>query len=118
MRLKYIQVGDFRNGNWKLRDIWEAERQQNGWLPLKAGEVALLVSMTGEQLLFLPALIDLDNGQLVLDTRRLQLRGTSWNPLRIKEYAEKARIELQGFKSFGEYYEKSREQKAQKRRRK
>ena len=113
LRLKYVTEADFRYGPWTLWKMWEAHRKQKRWLQLKAGEVALFVSKRGAQLLFFSATSELSDGRVVLDTHRLQLQGGTWNPLRIKEYAEKIGIDLQGLQGFEEHYKEAAERRAQ-----
>lgn len=115
MRLKYIDEADFRYGPWNLWEVWEAYRKKKRWAQLKEGEVVLFVSKRGSQLLFCWPTSELEDGQVVLDSRRLQLRGGTWSPLRIKEYAKRVRIDLLGLEDYEKYYEEARKRKAQRR---
>lgn len=111
MRLRDIYEANFHFGPWTLNEIWEAHRKKNKWPQLKMGEVTLLISKKREQLLFLSPTTKLSDGQVVLDTRRLSLKGVGWNPLRIKEYAAMVGIDLEGLKNFEEHYEALRMRK-------
>lgn len=67
---------------------------------LRKGEVMLLISFSENQVIWV--LGGLRYG--VLDTRRWRIPyGNSWNPLEIKDYAEKVNIELVGLKKFEEH---------------
>lgn len=115
IRLKCIIPADFRYGTRQLYLLWEEKRRRNGWAPLKVGEAALLVSISGDQLLFILPSERNSEGHLMISTRLVQFATrVQWNPLRLKEYADSAGLDLDphGLKRFEEHFVRMQQAKA------
>lgn len=63
-------------------------------------EVLVFVSQTYEQIDWIYGVMELDDGSLVLRSRKLRLMKGEWNILRIKEYAAKAGIKVSDWSVF------------------
>ncbi len=109
MRLKYIDTCSFqRSEATNFADL----KKKNKWV-LLPGEVACLVSMTGDQLVFVYGHRDADpnpddpNGVVfpVVHSERLRLSGRQkWNPMMLANYAAGVGMKLEGLKRFEEHY--------------
>jgi hypothetical protein len=104
--IKHILSADHRYGSRQMYLNWEERRRANGWSPLQGNEVALLVSITGDQLLFILPSFRNSEGHLTINVRPVQFESrVRWNPLRFKEYMDAANLALdpQALKRFEEY---------------
>ena len=102
MRLKYIESVNF--GASELTN-YRALAKRNKW-SLAKGEVACLVSLTGNQIVFVYAPTSGAAGEVLRSERvRLTSRGR-WNPLMLADYAEEVGLHLDGIAKFGEHYKR------------
>ena len=108
LRLKLIAHADFRKS--EETNFLELERANK--LPdLKRGDGVLLVSMSGNQLVFVEKIDEFETSTLsgkivrarVCASQRFRIRGTSWNPLMLQNYAERAGFKIPGIKRFESY---------------
>lgn len=106
MRLRLRQIfqdADFRQNELTL---WRHYKKKCAFEP-KAGDAVLLVSRSGNQLLFV---LNYSEGVAQKSTRerieslRFRLSGGYWNPLMIANYAAEVGIELEGIKRFEEAF--------------
>lgn len=105
MKLKYIDSVSFRQSEWTN---YKQLSRKLKW-ELRAGEVACLVSLTGDQIVFVYAPVMLDHPHIeatqCLRSERLRLTGKQrWNPLMLVNYAKQVGIELDGLKRFEDHY--------------
>ena len=104
MRLKYIDAVSFQCS--ELTNF-RALARRNKW-SLKAGEVACLVSLTGDQMLFVYAPTEHEvagQGLEVLRSERVRLTGKQrWSPSMLGDYAKSIGLPLEGIKLFEEAY--------------
>lgn len=72
----------------------------------RKGEAILLVSGSENQLVFVLSMSDITSTHgtecSVLDTRRLRLTRSTWNPLMLQNYANERGLHLEGFRRFEE----------------
>jgi hypothetical protein len=116
LRLKYIEKVDFRKNeftNFVETSVVGKGKKTKKRAPLKPGEVACLVSSSGNQIVFVyaPKLVAEDGGRgaeerPVLHSEKLRLTsGGRWHPLMLGTYAEQVGIKLEGIKLFEEHYD-------------
>lgn len=104
--IKHIISADHRYGSRQMYLNWEELRRANDWPSLKNNEVALLVSMSGDQLLFVLPTFRNSEGHLYINVRPVQFESrVKWNLRRFKEYLDAVGFELepQTLKRFEEY---------------
>lgn len=106
MRLKYIETCSFHKS--EMTNFFELSKK-NRW-KLSAGEVVLLISKGGDQLVFIYAADEaikdgVERPLKLLRSERLRLtHGGTWDPIMLSEYAEEAGIKLDGIHRFDDYY--------------
>ncbi len=116
MRLRFVKTCNFRQS--ELTNFVEIlgkhpEFATDGKFKLKTEDVVLLVSQTGNQLVFLynfDALTQ-ENGaeQKVLRSIRLRMPGGAhWNPLMLANYAKSVGIPLTGLKEYEDHIRDAR----------
>ena len=109
LRLKLIVHADFR----KSEKTNFLELQKSGKLPrLRKGEGVLFISKSNDQLVFVENIdefdVETDHGMRhakVVASQRFRISGTTWNPLMLQNYAERAGFKIPGIKRF-EWYMK------------
>jgi len=108
LRLKLIAHADFR----KSEETNFLELEKEGKLPnLRKGEGVLLISKSGNQLVFVEKIDEFETTTLggrvvrarVCASQRFRIHGTSWNPLMLQNYAERAGFKIPGIKRFESY---------------
>lgn len=105
MRLRLVAVVDFRRG---VPTHVQELRSINRWPTLGDRDVVLLISQTRSQLAFVyhDEKVHSSTGgdRVAVAHLRLQLdKSTPWNPLMLKNYAEKVGLDLLGLKKFEEF---------------
>lgn len=70
---------------------------------LKADDVVLLVSMTGNQLVFLHGFDTFEEKRVLRSTRLRISGGASWNPLMLVNYAKEVGLNITGIKAFEDH---------------
>jgi len=109
MRLKYIAHADFRKS--ERTNFLELKKARK--LPkLGKGDVVLLVSLSENQCVFVYGFTAFDaecnDGRErhveICRSERLRITGSRWNPLMIRNYAERVGIKIDGLKRFEDYY--------------
>ena len=108
LRLKLVAHVDFR----KSEETNFLELQKAGKLPpLRKGDGVLLISKSNNQLVFVEKIDEFNTettgGRIVkarvCASQRFRIRGTTWNPLMLQNYAERAGFKIPGIKRF-EWY--------------
>ena len=101
MRLKIIERVDFRKS--ELTNFTELVKRRR--LKLGPDDVALLISATGSQIVFVHR-IDTTEEFPVLRSMRLRFtnKNCSWNPTMLSEYIKELGLPLMGVKLFERYY--------------
>jgi hypothetical protein len=106
MRLRFVRTCNF--GKSELTNFIEIIAKHPEFhapkskFKLKADDVVLLVSMTGNQLVFLHG-FDVFDGRNVLRSTRLRVAGGHWNPLMLANYAKSVGIPLAGLKEYEDH---------------
>lgn len=106
MRLKYIDTCSFSKSEaTNFREL----SKKNKWRTLGPDECVLLVSMTGDQVVFVYQTRDVhwfeSRASEVVHSRRLRLDGRQkWNGTMLVNYAEMVGIKIDGLKRFEEHY--------------
>jgi hypothetical protein len=107
MRLRYVQTVHFGKSeltNWleillKKPEFGSAKSKAH----LRKDDVVLLVSKTGDQLVFLHG-FDLFEEQKILRSTRLRIAGgDKWNPLMLVNYAKSVGLKIDGLKTYEEH---------------
>jgi len=110
MRLRFVKTCNFRQS--ELTNFVEIlakhpEFAADGKFKLKLEDVVLLVSQTGNQLVFLynfDAFTDENGEKKVLRSVRLRMPGGArWNPLMLANYAKSVGIPLTGLKEYEDH---------------
>ena len=113
MRLKYIAYVDFRKS--ERTNFLELKKSKK--LPkLGKNDVVLLVSKSENQCVFVYGFVEFttedktgrERDVEICRSERLRIRGSSWNPLMIRNYAEHVNINIEGIKKFEDYYRDQR----------
>ena len=108
LRLKLIAHADFR----KSEETNFLELEKSGKLPpLKKGEGVLFISRSNNQLVFVEKIDEWEmrtsKGKVVrarvCASQRFRMRGTTWNPLMLQNYASRAGFKIPGIKRFESY---------------
>lgn len=108
LRLKLIAHADFR----KSEETNFLELEKSGKMPkLKKGEGVLFISMKQNQIVFVEKIdefeMETSRGRVVTArvcaSQRFRIHGTTWNPLMLQNYAERAGFKIPGIKRF-EWY--------------
>lgn len=92
---------DFRFNEFSIYESFRKSKRFPG--ELGSGEVFLFVSCTGNQLLWVLNVSQVDavgSQQSLIDTRRWRLSGSYWNPAMLANYAAEVGIELVGIRKF------------------
>lgn len=105
MRLRLVVTVDFRKS--ELTHLRDLQRLRPHLFDVKHGlrreDVILLVSTTGNQLVFVHN-FDHETKPPVVRSVRLRLTTqTPWNPLMLAEYARRVGLRLEGVKAFEEH---------------
>lgn len=109
MRLKYIAHADFRKS--ERTNFLELKKLKK--LPaLGKEDVVLLVSLSENQCVFVYGFVSYDTECVdgrerhveICRSERLRITGSRWNPLMIRNYAERVGISIDGLKRFEDYY--------------
>ena len=106
--LRQIETVDFRKNE---RTCWREFIAKHRNFVLRPDESLLLLSKSLNQLCFVYGTTKLDDvpgGLEILASVKFRISGGTWNPLRLKEYANEVGLELVGLKSFTQHYEASR----------
>lgn len=107
--MKYIAHADFRKS--ERTNYLELKKARK--LPkLGKNDVVLLVSMTENQCVFVYGFDTFDTEGTdgkerhveICRSERFRIKGTTWNPLMIRNYAEWAGLKIDGLKRFEDYY--------------
>ena len=114
IRLRLIQMDvDFR----KSEETNFLDLKKQGKIPkcLKKGDGILLVSKSGKQFVFVEPYVEYDStvtgGEVsILPSQRGRIRGGSWSPIMLSEYAREVGLTIEGIKRF-EWYFREREQR-------
>lgn len=114
MRLKRIAQADFRKSEaTNFNELPIAVRKN-----LKPGEVVMLVSGGGDQLVFVYPPTYTSNARsndcTMLASVRLRLKGSTWSPLMIVDYAKSVGIELIGLEDFARRFQRIIDQRIHK----
>jgi hypothetical protein len=108
-----VQDCDFRYNELTLFEKYRASKAYQG--DLRAGEAYLLVSRTGNQLVWVlryePEVQVLKTKRRRIETLRFRVSGGYWNPLMLANYASEVGIELEGIKRFEEAFAARKERK-------
>lgn len=116
MRLRVIQVADFRRSEKTNFDRFWRKRRRLNVLSLGPDDVVCFISQSHDQVVFVwkPAPVDLGKHRgkaregLVVRSQRLRLTPYVWEPLMLQNYANKMGIKLDGIKRFEEIMKKVR----------
>lgn len=107
MRLRYVQTVHF--GRSELTNFVEVLAKHPefgepaGKARLRGDDVVLLVSKTGNQLVFLYG-FDTFQDKKVLRSTRLRISGNArWNPLMLVDYAREVGIQLTGLRAYEDH---------------
>ncbi len=117
VRLKGVQFDtDFRKNELTNYDAYaKAKRLKKN--PLKANEVLLFISRSGNQLVWVLNVGEIETknknrrghfGRRMIDTRRWRIEGGCWNPAMLQNYANEVGLELVGFRRFEAKYADAR----------
>lgn len=105
LRLKLVAHADFR----KSEETNFLELEKSGELPsLRKGEGILLISKKQDQIVFVEKIDEFtttnSKGKViqarVVASQRFRIRGATWNPLMLQNYAERAGFKIPGIKRF------------------
>lgn len=102
---------DFRYGPITL---WDMARQDKRFPKrFSDGDVALMISKSRDQLLWVTTPTELDSHQgsrhyKIFDTRRMYIQGGTWHPWMLREYANEIGLDVVNVKSFEQQLEESR----------
>jgi len=100
MRLRLIERVDFRKS--ELSNYLEHVKDKDK--KLGKDDVALFISQSGNQLVFVYGFTDMDEKKKVLRSERLRITGGTWNPLMLQNYAERVGLHLDGLRRFEQHY--------------
>lgn len=103
MRLRYVETTDFRRS--ELTCWLDIVSRRPELRRLKGEDVVLLVSMSGDQLVFLHGFSEV-RGKEVLRSTRFRIQNSQWNPMMLANYAKAAGIQLAGLKTYEEHVER------------
>lgn len=116
LRLKYIERADFRKNehtNFIETSVVKRGKKMQKRAPLKPGEVACLVSSSGNQVIFVYAPLHVPEKEgrgaterPALHSERLRLTGGGrWSPHMLGNYAAQVGIRLEGIQLFEDHYD-------------
>lgn len=106
MRLRHVATVDFRRS--ELSNYNEIVGEHAQLAKLGKDDVILFLSKNQDQVIFVHGFSQVhgDKGKsLYIKSVRLRMiKGATWNPLMIANYAKQVGIELKGLKTFEEHY--------------
>ena len=114
LRLKLIAHVDFRKSP---ETNWDELKKARKIPPLKKGEGILLISKTGNLMQFVTPVIEFDTvntanrevSVAIQSSQRFKIRGGTWSPLMLANYAEEAGYTIVGIKRFEWYFKEYRD---------
>jgi hypothetical protein len=106
MRLRHVATVDFRKS--ELSNYVDIVREHAQLSKLGKEDVVLFLSRGMDQVIFVHGFSEVhgDKGKslFIRSVRLRMIRGSTWNPLMIVNYAKQAGIQLKGLKTFEEHY--------------
>lgn len=107
MRIKRVVEADFRRSDFGLFSLFQKENRPFVEA-LGKNDIVVFVSKRGNQLLFIHGFGEIDSRPVLPSVKYRLLQG-SWNPLMLRNYAEKAGMKIDGLKMFEDYFGHLRE---------
>jgi hypothetical protein len=106
MRLRHVATVDFRRS--ELSNYEDVVREHAQLSKLGKDDVVLFLSRSRDQLIFVHGFSQVEGGTgksvFIRSVRLRMVRGASWNPLMVVNYAKQVGIQLKGLKTFEEHY--------------
>ena len=114
LRLKLIAHVDFRKAP---ETNWNELKKDKKIPPLKKGEGILLISKTGNLMQFVTPTVEFDTVNTadrevrvtIQASERFKIRGGTWSPLMLANYAEQVGYRIVGIKRFEWYFKEYRD---------
>lgn len=117
LRLKAIRYDcDFRKSEVTLFQEFQRDPKFKDISALQTSETFLFVSCRHDQLVWLMNVGQYTNNgrdAWIVDSRKWRIRGGTWNPLMLGDYAKAVGIELVGIRMFADAYKEARAAKRQ-----
>lgn len=100
LNLRYVDTVHF--GKSELTNWLEILKKRPALAKLKGDDAAALVSISGDQIVFIHGFTKLED-KLVLRSTRFRLGRGQWNPFMLANYAKSVSIELVGLRTFEQH---------------